>query len=28
VRCAAMIGMFAAVVFVLGIKTTRWEEGK
>jgi ABC-2 type transport system permease protein len=27
-RYAAMIGMFAAVVFVLGIKTTRWEEGK
>jgi ABC-2 type transport system permease protein len=26
-RNAALIGMFAAVVFVLGIKTTRWEEG-
>ena len=27
-RYAAMIGVFAAVVFVLGISTTRWEEGK
>ena len=27
-RDAAMIGVFAAVVFVLGISTTRWEEGK
>jgi len=27
-RYAAMIGVFAAVVFVLGIKTTKWEEGK
>ena len=27
-RYAAMIGMFAAVVFVLGIATTRWEEGR
>ena len=27
-RASAMIGVFATVVFVLGIKTTRWEEGK
>jgi ABC-2 type transport system permease protein len=27
-RDAAMIGVFAAVVFVLGISTTRWEESK
>jgi ABC-2 type transport system permease protein len=27
-RDAAMIGVFAAVVFVLGITTTKWEEGK
>jgi ABC-2 type transport system permease protein len=27
-RYAAMIGVFAAVVFVLGITTTKWEEGK
>jgi ABC-2 type transport system permease protein len=27
-RYAAMIGVFAAVVFVVGISTTRWEEGK
>jgi ABC-2 type transport system permease protein len=27
-RDAAMIGVFAAVVFVVGISTTRWEEGK
>ena len=27
-RYAAMIGVFAAVVFVLGISTTKWEEGK
>jgi ABC-2 type transport system permease protein len=26
-RYAAMIGVFAAVVFVLGISTTKWEEG-
>ena len=26
-RDAAMIGAFAAVVFVLGVKTTKWEEG-
>jgi ABC-2 type transport system permease protein len=26
-RYAAMIGVFAAVVFVLGIRTTKWEEG-
>jgi ABC-2 type transport system permease protein len=26
-RCAAMIGVFAIVVFVLGINTTKWEEG-
>jgi ABC-2 type transport system permease protein len=25
-RDAAMIGAFATVVFVVGIKTTRWEE--
>jgi ABC-2 type transport system permease protein len=27
-RYAAMIGVFAAVVFVVGIKTTRWEESR
>ena len=27
-RYAAMIGAFAAVVFVLGVNTTRWEEDK
>jgi ABC-2 type transport system permease protein len=27
-RCSAVIGVFAAVVFVVGIKTTKWEEGK
>jgi ABC-2 type transport system permease protein len=27
-RYAATIGVFAAVAFVLGINTTRWEEGK
>jgi ABC-2 type transport system permease protein len=27
-RYAAMIGVFAAVVFVLGINTTKWEEGR
>jgi ABC-2 type transport system permease protein len=27
-RYAAMIGVFAAAVFVLGIKTTSWAEGK
>ena len=26
-RYAAMIGVFAAVVFVLGVDTTKWEEG-
>ena len=26
-RYAAMIGVFAAVVFVLGVNTTKWEEG-
>ena len=27
-RYAAVIGVFAAVVFVLGIMTTKWEDGK
>ena len=27
-RYAAIIGVFAAVVFILGIMTTKWEEGK
>ena len=27
-RCAAMIGAFATAVFVLGVNTTKWEEGK
>jgi len=27
-RYAAMIGVFATVVFVLGINTTKWEEGR
>ena len=27
-RCAAMIGAFASAVFVLGVNTTKWEEGK
>jgi ABC-2 type transport system permease protein len=27
-RCSAIIGVFAAVVFTLGIIATRWEEGK
>jgi ABC-2 type transport system permease protein len=27
-RCSAVIGVFAAVVFVVGIMTTKWEEGK
>jgi len=27
-RYSAMIGVFATVVFVLGISTTKWEEGK
>jgi len=27
-RCSAIIGVFAAVVFVVGIMTTKWEEGK
>ena len=26
-RCAVIIGVFAAVVFVLGMMTTQWEEG-
>jgi len=26
-RCALIIGIFAAVVFVLGIMTTKWEDG-
>jgi ABC-2 type transport system permease protein len=26
-RCAVIIGVFAAVVFVLGMMTTKWEEG-
>ena len=27
-RCSAIIGVFATVVFVVGIMTTKWEEGK
>ena len=27
-RCAAIIGGFAAVVFILGVMATKWEEGK
>ena len=27
-RYAAMIGVFATVVFVLGINTTKWDEAK
>jgi ABC-2 type transport system permease protein len=27
-RCSAIIGAFAAVVFVVGIMTTKWEDGK
>ena len=27
-RCSAVIGVFATVVFVVGVLTTRWEEGK
>jgi ABC-2 type transport system permease protein len=27
-RCSVIIGVFAAVVFVVGIMTTKWEEGK
>ena len=27
-RCSAIIGVFAGVVFVVGIMTTQWEEGK
>ncbi len=27
-RCSAIIGVFAAVVFILGIIATQWEEGK
>jgi ABC-2 type transport system permease protein len=26
-RCSLIIGVFAAVVFVLGMMTTKWEEG-
>lgn len=26
-RCAVIIGVFAAIVFVLGMMTTKWEEG-
>jgi hypothetical protein len=26
-RCAAIIGAFAVVVFVLGVITTKWEDG-
>jgi len=26
-RCSVIIGVFAAVVFVLGMMTTKWEEG-
>ena len=26
-RYAAMIGAFAAVVFVVGVNTTKWDEG-
>ena len=27
-RCSVIIGVFAAVVFLVGIMTTKWEEGK
>ena len=27
VRCAAIIGAFACLVFVLGVMTTKWEDG-
>jgi len=27
-RYSAIIGTFAAIVFVLGIKATKWEEGE
>jgi hypothetical protein len=27
-RYSAIIGVFSTVVFVLGILTTKWEEGK
>jgi len=27
-RCSTIIGVFAAVVFVVGIMTTKWEESK
>ena len=27
-RCSAIIGGFAAVVFILGVISTKWEEGK
>jgi hypothetical protein len=27
-RHSAIIGVFAIVIFVLGINTTRWDEGK
>jgi hypothetical protein len=26
-RCSVIIGVFAAIVFVLGMMTTKWEEG-
>jgi ABC-2 type transport system permease protein len=26
-RCSVIIGVFAAAVFVLGMMTTKWEEG-
>jgi ABC-2 type transport system permease protein len=26
-RCSVIIGVFAAVVFLVGIMTTKWEEG-
>jgi ABC-2 type transport system permease protein len=26
-RCSVIIGVFAAVVFLLGMMTTRWDEG-
>ncbi len=27
-RCSAIIGVFAAVVFVVGVMTTKWEDGR
>jgi ABC-2 type transport system permease protein len=26
-RCSVIIGLFAAIVFVIGMMTTKWEEG-